>query len=53
MSMREFIRLNRAEIDALIKRVSLVQKLNDEERRRWVLNDEGLYTWARRSGVRI
>lgn len=27
--------------------------LNDEERRQWVLNDEGLYNWARSEGVRI
>ncbi len=23
---------------------------NNEERRQWILNDEGLYTWQRRSG---
>jgi hypothetical protein len=28
-------------------------RLNDEERRLWVLNDEGLYRWARSEGVRI
>ena len=28
-------------------------KINDAERRLWVLNDEGLYLLARRSGVRI
>lgn len=27
--------------------------LNFEERRQWVLNDEGLYRWARSQGVRI
>lgn len=27
--------------------------LNDEERRQWILNDEGLYNWARSEGVRI
>ena len=27
--------------------------LNNEERRQWILNDEGLYNWARREGVRI
>lgn len=25
--------------------------MNDEERRLWVLNDEGLYLWHRRSGL--
>jgi hypothetical protein len=27
--------------------------LSDAERRLWILNDEGLYNWARREGVRI
>jgi hypothetical protein len=27
-------------------------KLSDHERRLWVLNDEGLYRWARSEGVR-
>ena len=26
---------------------------DDEERRLWVLNDEGLYNWARSEGVEI
>jgi len=30
-----------------------VPRLNDEERRQWVLNDEGLYRWARSEGVRV
>lgn len=25
--------------------------LNDEERRQWIENDEGLYLWQRRSGL--
>ena len=25
---------------------------NDEERRLWILNDEGLYNWARSKGVK-
>ena len=29
------------------------ERLNDAERRAWVLNDEGLYRWARSEGVRI
>jgi hypothetical protein len=28
-------------------------KLTNEDRRQWVLNDEGLYRWARSEGVRI
>ena len=29
------------------------QSLNDIERRDWIMNDESLYNWARREGVRI
>ena len=29
------------------------ERLNDSERRQWILNDEGLYRWARAEGVRI
>ena len=28
-------------------------RINNEERRQWILNDEGLYQWARSEGVRI
>lgn len=59
-SLREFICENRAELDACIRRAlqgdrltPLYMPLNDEERRQWVLNDEGLYGWARSDGVRI
>lgn len=52
-SLKAFIRENRAEIDAAIRRVCSNCRINDEERRLWVLNDEGLYRWARREGVRI
>lgn len=53
-TMREFIREHRAEIDARINgNLSDPEgtKRNDEERRQWVLNDEGLYLWARSEGV--
>lgn len=56
MSLRDFIRQNRAEIDAAIRRVCSNCRncrLNDSERRLWILNDEGLYQWARSSGVRV
>ena len=51
-SLIQFIRDNRKEIDAAIRRVCDC-RLNDRERRLWVLNDEGLYLWARSEGVRI
>lgn len=54
MSIRAFIRKHRAVIDAAIRRaVPNGGRLNDDERRLWVLNDEGLYNWARRDGVPI
>lgn len=55
MSKREFMKTNRKEIDAYIKKVlkdsDLV--LNDHERELWILNDEGLYNWARSEGVNL
>jgi len=57
ISLQGFIRAHRAEIDAAIVRrlgsEAAHRYRNDEERRLWVLNDEGLYTWARSEGVRI
>ncbi len=54
MTLRQFIRANRAEIDAAILRACPnCGTHNDEERRLWVLNDEGLYLWARGEGVPI
>jgi len=53
MTLKDFIKENREEIDAAIKRVCDNVRLTDEERRLWILNDEGLYRWARSEGVRI
>ncbi len=56
MTLKQFIRDNRAELDQCIARALGEDKNprpNDEERRRWILNDERLYNWARSSGVRI
>ena len=54
MTLIEFIRQNREEIDRYIAQ-ALDQESNryphDDERRLWVLNDEGLYNWARSAGV--
>ena len=53
LSVLEFIRENRQELDAAILRCCPGLKLTDAERRLWILNDEGLYSWARAEGVRI
>jgi hypothetical protein len=52
-SLRDFIKANRADIDGAINRVCPQASRNDEERRQWILNDEGLYSWARSEGVSI
>jgi hypothetical protein len=56
MTMKEFLRRNRSELDACIARALGRERNpipNDNERRLWVLNDEGLYNWARREGVKV
>lgn len=67
MKLRDFIKQNRAEIDRLINGALYRHdgrggrgvipdpppKRNDEERRQWILNDEGLYLWARGEGVKV
>jgi hypothetical protein len=67
MKMQDFIRSNRAELDAAINGVLYRHdgrggrgvipdpppKRNDSERREWIISDEGLYRWARSEGVRI
>ena len=62
MTIREFIKINRAEItrrviNAYFKGQTLFGGShpcsNDKDRRQWILNDEGLYNWARSEGVKI
>ena len=47
MRLREFIKENRDEIDNCIKSACPNCSLNDREREMWIMNDEGLYNWAR------
>jgi len=54
MTMRNFIRENREELDECIKRACPnIGRLNDSDREDWINNDESLYWWAKNSGVRI
>lgn len=55
MKLQEFIKKYRTEIDSRIKFVLETEPKykNDNERRLWILNDEGLYRWARSEGVKI
>ena len=52
-SLYEWIKENRTELDKFIQRACLGAPKNDNERRLWVLNDEGLYNWARSEGVNV
>lgn len=55
-SLRQFIKEHRQELDECIARALSEDKNprpNDEERRLWILNDEGLYSWARSEGVNV
>jgi hypothetical protein len=54
--LRAWIAEHREELDAAIARALKMDhnpRPNDEERRLWVLNDEGLYNFARSEGVNV
>lgn len=56
MTIKEFIRNNRSELDRCIgldPHAYDTQREADEEREQWILNDEGLYDWARSEGVDV
>jgi hypothetical protein len=54
MTLEEFIRKNRRELDKEIRRkYPKVKKLNDKERRVWILTDEFFYIWAKSAGVKF
>ena len=53
MTLKEFIKENKDGIDEVIEFHCSNCKLNNTERREWILNDEDLYRWAKREGVRI
>ena len=51
--MAAFLKEHRAEIDAAIRRQVPEARIDNHERRLWIMNDEGLYNWARAEGVRV
>jgi hypothetical protein len=53
MKVSTFIKNNRREIDAIVKRYYNTVVYNDKERHEWLLTDEGLYRWAHQEGVNI
>ena len=67
MTIRDFIKAHRKELDEVINAEiyrwngnggkgtipTPAPTYNDEERRQWILNNEGLYRWARSEGVKV
>lgn len=54
MSMRRFIREHKDELREMIRKAHKhVGSLSQEDLRLWILNDEGLYDWARSEGVPV
>jgi hypothetical protein len=53
VTIRKFIRRNRAELDQVIRSAGYRGKLNDQDREEWISNEESLYLWAKRAGVLI
>jgi hypothetical protein len=53
MTLRQFLHDYRDVIDAAIHAAAPGVRLSDQERRMWVLNDEGLYRLALAAGVRL
>ena len=52
--IEDFINENRETIDAAILTACPNCTIDDDdEREKWILNDEGLYNWARAEGVKI
>ena len=52
-SLTAVIKANRAEIDKMIATRCPDLPKNDTVRRDWIMNDEGLYNWAKYKGARI
>jgi len=55
MTKKAFLKAYRDEIDSIIRdRLNDPNyKLSDRERWLWVLNEEQLYWWAKREGVKV
>lgn len=53
MTLRQFIRENRDELRAVIRaHCPNVGVLSESDLAEWIQNDEGLYLWAKASGVK-
>lgn len=53
-TLEEFIDENRGELDSCIRNVlGPNHDLDDDDREQWIMNDEGLYLWAKGEGVNV
>jgi len=56
VSIAKFVQRHRQEIDRIILSGHGMRnyrhKISDDDRKKWVLNDDYLYRWARREGVK-
>jgi len=53
MTLSKFIKQNKQEIDECIQKIAPGSPRTNNERRLWILNDIGLYNWAKSEGVKI
>jgi len=53
MTLLQFIKEHRTELDKYIRKLVPNCQIDDSERRLWIMNDEDLYNWARAEGVHI
>lgn len=55
MTLKEFIKVNKQDIDLAIRKVvdNDEFKIDNEERELWILNDMGLFHWAKDCGVKL
>jgi hypothetical protein len=52
ISLERFVKDHRGEIvQAVLRACSNPPELDDEELALWVMNDEGLYSWAKHEGM--
>lgn len=52
-TLSQFIKDNRHELTAAIRNaVPNIKGIDNKEIKMWVLNDEGLYNWAKQDGVK-
>ena len=51
MELKDFLSVNRCEIDEHINGINPGFNIDDAERELWIFNDAYLYSWAKEEGV--